>query len=57
MRVMVTTAGGKPEKKTMIYRISIPIPWARALNITKEDAGVVMDFDGENIIIHRKREE
>lgn len=53
MRMIVSQGGGPPGKKKTIYKLSIPIPWARALNITKEDPEVVMCFDGDKIVIHR----
>lgn len=56
MRIMVNRVGGKYGKNNLTYRICIPVPWARALGITKEDAEVAMDFDGDNIVIHRKKQ-
>lgn len=53
VRMIVSSGNGKPGKKKTIYKISIPIPWARALNITKEDAEVVMRFNGKQITIQR----
>lgn len=53
MRMIVSQGGGPPGKKKTIYKLSIPIPWARALNITKEDPEVVMCFDGDKIVIRR----
>ena len=54
MRMIVGTGGGKPGKKTTIYKISIPIPWAREMGITKEDAACIMSFDGKAIVIKKE---
>ena len=53
MRMIVGTGGGKPGKKTTIYKISIPIPWARAMGVTKEDSQCIMSFDGRTIVIKK----
>lgn len=53
MRMIVGTGGGKPGKKTTIYKISIPIPWAREMGVTKEDAVCIMSFDGKTIAIKK----
>ena len=54
MRMIVGTGGGKPGKKTTIYKISIPIPWARAMGVTKEDSQCIMSFDGRTIVITKE---
>ena len=55
MRMIVGTGGGKPGKKTTIYKMSIPIPWARAMGVTKEDSQCIMSFDGKAIVITKGR--
>lgn len=56
MRMIVGTGAGKPGNKTTIYKMSIPIPWARAMGVTKEDAACIMTFDGETITIKKDKQ-
>lgn len=38
-------------------RINLPVPWVRALGVTKEDKGIELYFDEENqqLIIRKKK--
>lgn len=56
VRMIVGTGAGKPGRKTTIYKISIPIPWARSMGVTKEDAACIITFDGETITIKKDKQ-
>ncbi len=51
--ILINKAGGTagPEGKT--YRVALPAVWVKQLGITEEDREVLLQFDGECIIIRR----
>ena len=55
MRAIVGPAGGNTGKNTVLFKVSIPSAWAREMGISKEDRDLLMTFDGEKILIEKKK--
>ncbi len=49
----ITKPGGNASAGAHSYRVTIPSKWAQAMGITKEDKALIVDFDGEKIVIKK----
>ncbi len=52
-RVIINKAGGTAGPDAKNYRISLPSSWVKQLGITADSRDVLLQFDGESIIIRR----
>lgn len=46
---------GTASKSALITRVTIPVAWAKQMNITQEEREIKLIFDGENIIIEKNK--
>ncbi len=53
--IIIARAGGTAGKKSVNYKISLPAEMVREMGITPEDKSVLVYFDGERIIIEKKK--
>ncbi len=53
--IIIARAGGTAGKKSVNYKISLPAEMVREMGITPEDKSVLVHFDGERIIIEKKK--
>lgn len=53
--VIIAKAGGTAGKNSVNYKISIPAEMVKALGVTEEDKGVLLDFVEGKIIIEKNR--
>lgn len=53
--IIVGNAGGNTGKSSNNYKISIPNQWINELGVSKDNREVNISFDGEKIVISKKR--
>lgn len=53
LNVMFNKAGGNAGKNSLTTRISLPKAWLDILQITPDEREVILQFDGEKIIIKK----
>lgn len=54
-KILFNKAGGNAGKGAYNTKISLPKSWVDALGYTNEDREAILEFDGEKIIIRKKR--
>ena len=52
--IIIAKAGGTAGKESVNYKISLPADMVKALGVTKENRAVIVEMDGEKIIIRKK---
>lgn len=57
-KIIYNIPGGFATKNAITNRVTIPVPWVKAMGITKEDRDVLLEFDRDtNKIIITKLSE
>ena len=44
---------GKNGTGSTTNKVTIPVPWIKALGITEEERNVIISFDGDSIVIQK----
>lgn len=52
-RIIPGRAGGSSSKNSENYKISLPTSWIKNLGLNADNRNVIMEFDGEHIIISK----
>lgn len=52
-RIIPGQAGGNSSKNSENYKISLPTLWIKTLGLNADNRNVIMEFDGEHIIISK----
>lgn len=55
-RIIPGQAGGNSSKNSENYKISLPTLWIKTLGLNADNRNVIMEFDGEHIIISKADE-
>lgn len=54
-KLIIGMAGGTASASAKTYKISLPNNWVERLAVTEEDRELTLSFDGEKIIIEKKK--
>ena len=54
-KLIIGMAGGTASASAKTYKISLPSSWVERLAVTEEDRELTLSFDGERIIIEKKK--
>lgn len=55
-RIISGRSGGSSSKNSENYKISLPTSWIKKLGLNADNRNVIMEFDGEHIIISKADE-
>ena len=53
--IIIAKAGGTAGKNSVNYKISLPAEMVKDLGVTSEDRSVEVEFDGEKIVIEKRK--
>lgn len=53
--IIIAKAGGTAGSGSVNYKISLPANMVKALGVTAEDRAVLVEMEGEKIIIKKKK--
>lgn len=51
--IMINKVGGSSPDTTLNYKIALPAPWMKEMEITKEDREVIITFENGKITIEK----
>lgn len=51
--LMINRAGGTAGRNSVNYRVSLPAPWIHKIGVNETFKGLVLEFDGDKIIIKK----
>ena len=52
-KILINRAGGNAGAQSKGYRVALPSAWMKSLGITENDREVLLQFDGECVILRR----
>lgn len=55
--LMINKAGGNAGKNSVNYRVSLPASWINEMGISETFKGLILEFDGDKIIIKKDVED